>query len=347
MGRILHSIDRLPPPLLLAEERITVIPRGERLVVPNRHIIPNRCVKIMFFLQTDFEMAVVGRPTLRIRTGDILFVPLPVMQTYRAVRNAECINHALRLLFAPPPAADIDPVFTDTLRDIHHLPHGMTPRHHELINQLRAEIETSRPGHRLMVGGLALELLAETLRAILSSTEKETSSPAFPPPDTAATDTHIRRAKEFILENYEKPLTLADIAWSARLSREHLARLFHESTGQTVFDYLTRIRIEAAKSHLCDSALLIHQIAVLSGFTSDALFCRTFKKHTGFTPMAWRRHIFRNSDFEPALRYQPAVITEMAPAEKGTDSEGSRVATLARRVESRLAPRKNKTSAPS
>jgi AraC-like DNA-binding protein len=198
-----------------------------------------------------------------------------------------------------------------------------------------------------MIGGLALELLSETLRLILSSTAQEnpaaTASPGFPPPDAIATDTHVHRVKEFILENYEKPLTLTDIAWSARLSREHLARLFHESTGLTVFDYLTRLRIEAAKSRLCDSVLLVSQIATLSGFTSDAHFCRTFKKHTGFTPTAWRRHIFRNSDFEPALRYQPATITEIAPAEKETDSEGTRAAILARRVESRLTPRKNKT----
>ncbi|RRJ98983.1 AraC family transcriptional regulator [Opitutaceae bacterium TAV4] len=348
MGRILHSIDRLPPPLLLAEERLTVIPRGERLVVPNRHIVPNRCVKVLYFIQADFEMSIVGRPPLRIRSGDILFVPLPVMQTYRAIRNVESISHTLRLLIAPRSATDIDPIFADALHDIHHLPRGMTPRHHELINHLRTEIDNRQPGHRFMVGGLSLELLTETLRLIQSSITKEnvaiaTPDTRVPNSESIATNTHVRRAKEFILENYEKTLTLADIAWSARLSREHLARLFHEATGLTVFDYLTQIRIEAAKSHLCDSVLLVSQIAALSGFTSDALFCRTFKKHTGFTPMAWRRHIFENSDFEPALRYQPATITETAPAEKETDNENTRTTTLARKVESRLRPRK-KTS---
>ncbi|AHF93451.1 AraC family transcriptional regulator [Opitutaceae bacterium TAV5] len=349
MGRILHSIDRLPPPLLLAEERLTVIPRGERLVVPNRHIIPDRCAKILYFLQADFEMAIVGRPALRIRAGDILFVPLRVMQTYRAVRNAESLSHTLRLLVSPASAADIDPALADALRDIRHLPRGMTPRFHELINQLRTEIENRRPGHRLMVGGLALELLAETLRRIHSFTTKETASaPSGSPPSdaAAATDTHIRRAKEFILENYEKPLTLADIAWSARLSREHLARLFNETTGQTVFDYLTRIRIEAAKSHLCDSVLLVNQIATLSGFTSDALFCRTFKKHTGLTPMAWRRRILKNSGFEPALRYQPAIITEATPEEEDTSNEDPRVTALARKVKFRLVPPKTPSPQP-
>ncbi|RRK01054.1 AraC family transcriptional regulator [Opitutaceae bacterium TAV4] len=329
MGRILYTIDRLPPPLLLAEERLTTIPRGERLVIPNLHIAPDRRAKIIFFLQADFETSVVGRPPLHIRTGDILFVPLRVMQTYRAMRNVETTTRTLRLVLSPASTTSTDSTLADAFRDIRHLPHGMTPRHHELIHQFRSEIENTRPARRLMTGALALELLVESLRCIHEFITNE-----HPGTTDLPIDIHIRRAKEYILENYEKPLTLADIARSTRLSREHLARLFHQTTGHTVFDYLTRIRIEAAKSLLCDTTHFANQIATLSGFSSEPLFYRTFKKHTGFTPSVWRRNILKNSEFEPGLRYQPARITEATPDKEEVGNELDRAKAIARRAES-------------
>ncbi len=336
MGRILHSIDRLPPPLLLADERLTIVPRGER------NVIANRAIKILHFIQADHEMTIADRPPMRIRTDDILLVPLRVMQVWHSVRNIESRIHTFRLILSPS-AANFDPTLSTALADIHHLPRGMTPRHHELIKQFRTEADAHRPGYRLMIGGLTLELLAETLRCIVPSTTNETIPviPFAPPPSgTDVTETHVRRAKEFILENYEKTLTLAEIAWSARLSREHLSRLFHETTGLTVFDYLTQIRIEAAKSHLGDTALLINQIASLSGFTSDALFCRTFKKHTGYTPLSYRKQILKNSGFEAGLRYNPIQIPDTVPDLKDTGQESIHAAALARRVESRTRSRR-------
>lgn len=336
MGRILHSIDHLPPPLLLAEERLTTIPRGERLVIPNLHIAPDRRAKIIFFLQADFETLVVGRPPLHIRTGDILFVPLRVMQTYRAGQNIETTTRTLRLVVSTAATTNTDPILSDAFRDIRHLPRGMTPRHHELIHQFRSEIEENLPARRLMAGALALALLAESLRCIHESiTKKHTASdPAAPP----SADIHIRRAKEYILENYEKPLTLADIARSTRLSREHLARLFHETIGHTVFDYLTRIRIEAAKSFLGDTTHSVSQVANLSGFSSEPLFYRTFKKHTGLTPSVWRSNLLKNADFDPSLRYRPAHITETVPDQEEIGNDLVQSKAIFRRAESPPSP---------
>lgn len=327
MGQILHVIDRLPPPLILADERITTIPKGDRLVVPNRDC------KLLFFLNANLELTIPGRPKAIIRAGDILVVPLRVMQTYRVVGGREDHHHVLRILVRSSSAPLVDPIFPETLNDIHLLPRGLTPRHHELINQLRSEMDGHRPGYRLMAGGLCLELVAETLRHIHAAANAPTLGSDVE--RTATTDAHVRRAKEFILENYEKPLRMEDIAWSVRLSREHFSRLFHRATGSTVFDYLTRIRIEAAKSHLYDSNLLVTQVAALTGFTSDALFCRTFKRIAGFTPSDYRQRILQDSDFEATLRYRPDKVPDIVPETLRDGTEGFQAVNLARRVESR------------
>jgi len=309
MGRILHSIDRLPPPLVFADERTTLIPRGESLYIPNRGI-PHRGIKLLYFLQADLQMHIGGASPIRIRTGDILVVPRRVMQVYRPAGNTDSLHHTLRILIGATPPG-FDPLIESALEDIHHLPDGMTPRHHELINRLRSELDDRPPGHRFAIGGICLDLAVNTLRCIhKSATSADSGDPAG-----AAAELHIRRVKEFLLENYEKPLRLEDIAWSVRLSREYLATLFHKVTGLTVFDYLLQLRVEAAKSHLCDTSLTIHQIAALSGFTSDSLFCRTFKRVTGVTPSAYRRRTLQEAGFEPALRYQPNRLSLVSAEE--------------------------------
>ena len=327
MGRILHAIDRLPPPLVFADERTTVIPRGECLSVPNRGI-PHRGIKLLFFLRADLRMTIGDGPPLHIRTGDILVVPRRVMQVYRPAGRTESRHHTLRILIgATPPGTD--PLLDETLAGIRHLPRGMTPRHHELVNRLRSELDGRRPGYRLAAGGLCLDLAVDTLRSI----QNPSTIPGSPDPDPAAAGLHIRRAKEFILENYEKPLRLEDIAWSGRLSREYLSTLFHEATGVTVFDYLVQLRVEAAKCHLCDTNLLVNQVAALSGFTSDALFCRTFKRLTGLTPTAYRRRLLQDAGFEASLRYKPAPVTDAVHDGMAIGEEGLRAAALASRVE--------------
>lgn len=327
MGRILHTIDGLPPPLVFADERTTIIPRDGRLCIPNRGI-PPRGIKLLFFLHADLKMTIGGDPPIRIRTGDILVIPRRVMQVYRPAGRTESRNHTLRILVgATPPGSD--PLIDEALAGIRHLPCGMTPRHHELVKKLRAELNDRRPGYRLAAGALCLDLATDTLRSIHNNNTNCESSV----PDSAAADPHIRRAKEFILENYEKPLRLEDIAWSARLSKEYLSTLFHEVTGITVFEYLVQLRVEAAKSHLCDTSLLVNQVAALSGFTSDALFCRTFKRVTGLTPSIYRRRILEAAGFEAALRYQPVRGTDTVPEMLARSDDGIRAAALARRVE--------------
>lgn len=99
----------------------------------------------------------------------------------------------------------------------------------------------------------------------------------------------VRKVMLYIHNQYDAPLDLKTIAKHVHLHPNYLCTLFKEHTGQTVLQYLTRRRVEAAIFLLQDSDLPIEVIAEKSGFRSHGLFFRHFREVTGMTPKAFRQ----------------------------------------------------------
>jgi AraC-like DNA-binding protein len=99
----------------------------------------------------------------------------------------------------------------------------------------------------------------------------------------------VRHAKEFIQTHFAEPLTVPIIATGVGLCREHFCRQFKKSTGLTVLEYATHVRVEHAKALLRDRDRRIGEIAMASGFNSIPYFNRAFRKLTGQSPTAYRR----------------------------------------------------------
>ena len=60
-------------------------------------------------------------------------------------------------------------------------------------------------------------------------------------------------------------------------------------TGAGAKEYITKIRIEKAKSLIETTTLPIVDIAEMTGFTSQSYFSTAFKAHTGITPSQYKR----------------------------------------------------------
>lgn len=98
----------------------------------------------------------------------------------------------------------------------------------------------------------------------------------------------LRRVKEFIAENLEADLSLAEIAAVAELSQFHFARAFRKTTGLTPQQYVMQQRIEQAKLLLSNAELPIVEISLRTGFKNQSHFTTLFRKFTKLTPKTWR-----------------------------------------------------------
>lgn len=98
----------------------------------------------------------------------------------------------------------------------------------------------------------------------------------------------LRRVKEFINDNLEQDLTLAEVSKLAGLSSFHFGRVFRQTTGITLQRYIMNHRIEKAKELLAQTQFPIVEIGFQTGFKSQSHFTTFFRKTTLLTPKVWR-----------------------------------------------------------
>jgi AraC-like DNA-binding protein/ligand-binding sensor protein len=98
----------------------------------------------------------------------------------------------------------------------------------------------------------------------------------------------VRKARNYIEENYDRPISLKEAAGVVNTSVRYFCKVFKNYTGITFVDYLTRLRIEKSKSLLLNPHKRISEIAYEVGFESLTQFNRSFKKYAGMTPTKYR-----------------------------------------------------------
>ena len=99
---------------------------------------------------------------------------------------------------------------------------------------------------------------------------------------------HLRKALAYIQTHFAEKLLLADIAQAAGVHPVYLQRLFRQTLGRTVVEYLTERRIERAAYLLRHTDVPAAQIAMQSGFGSRQQFYRSFLKQKGLSPQDYR-----------------------------------------------------------
>jgi AraC family transcriptional regulator len=99
----------------------------------------------------------------------------------------------------------------------------------------------------------------------------------------------IGQARAFMRAHAAEPLTLARVAGEVCVSPFHFARLFRALTGETVFHYVTRVRLQAAMRMLIDAPHRpVTDIAAAVGYDAASSFNKVFRKSLGTSPTAFR-----------------------------------------------------------
>lgn len=99
----------------------------------------------------------------------------------------------------------------------------------------------------------------------------------------------LREAQRFAIEQPAADLSIEGMAARANMSTRHFARCFHAETGMTPARYVERIRVEAARRQLEESADSLATVATDCGFGSPDTMRRAFLRATGVGPADYRR----------------------------------------------------------
>lgn len=98
----------------------------------------------------------------------------------------------------------------------------------------------------------------------------------------------VRKIHRYVDSHLADDLSLTRLGELVDLNSSYLSRLYKQSTGIGLSEYIMNSRIEEAKRLLRDTSLKIIEISQILGFESAAYFTRFFKKDTGLTPKEFK-----------------------------------------------------------
>ena len=104
----------------------------------------------------------------------------------------------------------------------------------------------------------------------------------------------VYKVIEYIKANFQRRMTLEQIAASTYLSKTYLSSLFKKETGFSISEYINIVRIERSKSLLLEENISIIDIANLCGFEDQSYFTKVFKHIVGITPKKYRENRGKN-----------------------------------------------------
>jgi AraC-like DNA-binding protein len=139
----------------------------------------------------------------------------------------------------------------------------------------------TRQGDPLICRMMATTVLLSVIRAWAANGCAPQGWPSL------SNDPFLDRVVEAIHEEPGRDWTVERLAGVGAMSRSTFAERFRHAIGRSPADYVTEVRIDAAKRML-DAGRSVSEISRELGYASDEGFSRAFRRRTGVTPSSWR-----------------------------------------------------------
>lgn len=133
----------------------------------------------------------------------------------------------------------------------------------------------------LLQGTLSLKELLTVILAMLDQSRDSLAS-------KKSSETLMMTAQNYIMHHLGKDFGIEDLSDYLGISCSYFCLLFKNHFGETFVEYLTRQRIETAKSLLQSSSKSITSIGAVVGYQERRYFTKVFQKYTGMTPSEYR-----------------------------------------------------------
>ena len=152
-----------------------------------------------------------------------------------------------------------------------------------LAEQIVEEKSADRYAKDFMIHTLTVELMIHLSRAMRNEWEENLRV------KNGKARELVKIARQYMDENFEQGITVAEAAQYVFLSQGYFTRAFKDELGISPMNYLMRKRIEKACELLENNEIKVSSIAVQSGFSSPQRFNVAFRKLMGKTPMEYRK----------------------------------------------------------
>lgn len=126
------------------------------------------------------------------------------------------------------------------------------------------------------------------INLLREQTETEQGNATFLPWKELSTKP-IDDVTAILKENVYSSLSIDEICSKTAYSKSYLFRIFKAKTGKTIMAYFIELKINQAKQLLRENELSVREISEKLAFNSPDYFTKTFKRITGFTPLAYKK----------------------------------------------------------
>jgi AraC family transcriptional regulator len=161
----------------------------------------------------------------------------------------------------------------------------------ELINQVGLSVLSEMMGPTA-AGSMLVETSSLLLAARLAHAHLEAGPIRLPVESQhRLDDRRLRRVLEYIEEHLSHDIAVADLANVACLSIFHFTRAFSAAMGVPPHRYVSKRRLESAKTMIAAGRVSLGEAALACRFSSQSSFTRAFRRTTGMTPAEYRRTV--------------------------------------------------------
>jgi AraC-like DNA-binding protein len=226
----------------------------------------------------------IGGQGWTLHPGDVTLTPAGVVAQYHLPLPGHhyCVHFGLT-----PSAAAVETSPTDCLRLPWHMAGGLwSARASEKIMAIAALHKQARPSRlQKAATGTAMQ---ELLLWLAMQQRAQHGAPLR----TGRVTQALEQVMQWIVENLERPLAIAELAERVELSPNYLAECFHRAYGQSIHAFALSRRIEHAQYLLEATTLPVKAIGVRVGIADPQYFNKQFRRATGLSPLAFRqRHV--------------------------------------------------------
>lgn len=159
----------------------------------------------------------------------------------------------------------------------------------EMVMEMYELFRGGRPFARDMINASLYNVLLYCLGAVRAGHEQRGSGKPAEEKRYAV----IEEAKQYISSNFDRPLSLSDIAEHLRLSEYYVSHIFSMETGFTFSSYVTQVRMERAAELLHGLKNNISDVAYRVGYGNQAYFGKVFLKYFNCTPSRYQVRILK------------------------------------------------------